>query len=77
MDKRNVIHILQEIGLLLQIKGESFFKARAYFDAAKNIELSEEDIDELVGEDRLQTIQGIGTALAANITELVTTGKLS
>ncbi|MCT4542994.1 MAG: DNA polymerase/3'-5' exonuclease PolX [Vallitalea sp.] len=76
MTKQEVIKILNDIGLLLELKGENFFKSKAYYDAANNLEIIEEDIGVLVNENRLQNIKGIGKALAQKITELVLTGEL-
>lgn len=76
MDKREIIEILNQIGMLLEISGESFFKSKAYYDAARTLELLEEDLETLVREDRLKEIKGFGEALTKKITELVTTGRL-
>ncbi|GKX29851.1 DNA polymerase/3'-5' exonuclease PolX [Vallitalea longa] len=76
MNKSEVIKILNEIGLLLEIKGENFFKSKAYYDAAKKLEVIQDDIDTLVQENRLSSIKGFGKALTSKITELVTTGEL-
>ena len=75
--KQSVAKTMQEIALLLELKGESPFKSRAYYNAARTLELlGEEELRRLVQEDRLQEIQGIGTALNEKIKELVSTGSL-
>ncbi|MCK4827268.1 DNA polymerase/3'-5' exonuclease PolX, partial [bacterium] len=61
---------------LLDIKGEMFFKTRAYRIAAQTIEMLEEDIETVTKEDRLRSISGIGEALAKKIKEIVETGRL-
>ncbi|MEG6568449.1 DNA polymerase/3'-5' exonuclease PolX [Thermoanaerobacterium thermosaccharolyticum] len=76
MDKKTVIDILNEIGLLLELKGENPFKPRAYYNAARTIEVLDDDIEKLIKEDRLKDIKGIGDALNKKLTELVTTGRL-
>ncbi|MDQ5988691.1 MAG: hypothetical protein CSYNP_04452 [Syntrophus sp. SKADARSKE-3] len=58
------------------MKGENPFKIRAYQNAARHIE-SLEDFDRLVAEGKLSSIKGIGEALTAKITELVSTGSLA
>lgn len=74
--KKDVIMILEDIGRLLELKGETSFKSRAYYSAARNIAAMEEDINVLVREKNLTSIKGIGDALDRKITELVTTGTL-
>jgi DNA polymerase (family 10) len=76
MDKKTVANILNEIGLLLELKGENPFKSRAYYNAARIIEVLDEDLEAMVKEGRLRDVKGIGEALEKKITELVTTGKL-
>lgn len=76
MRNQFVADILNEIADLLDIKGEIFFKTRAYRIAAQAIEVLEEDIETVVHEDRLTSISGIGEAIAKKITEIVETGRL-
>ncbi|HHV75047.1 DNA polymerase/3'-5' exonuclease PolX [Thermoanaerobacterium butyriciformans] len=76
MDKKTVVNILNEIGLLLELKGENPFKSRAYYNAARTIEVLDDDIERLIKEDRLKDIKGIGDALNKKLTELITTGRL-
>ncbi len=76
MDKKTVVDMLNEIGLLLELKGENPFKSRAYYNAARIIEVLDEDLETLVKEGRLKDVKGIGEALNKKLTELVTTGKL-
>ena len=68
MEKKEIVKILNEIGLLLELKGENPFKSRAYYNAARIIELLDEDIETIVKEDRLKDIKGIGEALNKKIT---------
>ena len=67
---------MYRIADLLDIKGEMFFKTRAYRIAAQTIEMLEEDIETVTKEDRLRSISGIGEALAKKIKEIVETDKL-
>jgi len=76
MKNQLVADILYEIADLLDLKGEIFFKTRAYRQAAQTIEVLDEDIELVSNENRLKDIQGIGEALAKKITEIVKTGKL-
>lgn len=76
MERKEISRILNEIGVMLELMGESPFKSRAYYNGARTVELLQEDIKKLVDEDRLKDVKGIGKALNQKITELVTTGHL-
>jgi DNA polymerase (family 10) len=76
MDKDRVAAVLGEIGTLLELKGENPFKTRAYLNAARTIEGLSDPLEQLIAENRLGEIKGIGEALQQKITELVTTGRL-
>jgi DNA polymerase (family X) len=75
IDKFAVARALREIGLLLELKGENRFRARAYDTGARAIEESREELGTLVDEKRLTEIPGIGPALAATIAEIWSTGR--
>src|SRR5262245_47515046 len=76
MDKREVAHILEEIGTLLELQGESPFKSRAYPTAARVLSgLDASSFHELVHSDTLHTLKGVGVALAEKIRELATTDR--
>jgi DNA polymerase (family 10) len=75
MDKREIVQLLEEIGTLLELQGESAFKSRAYYTGARVIAgLDTAQLDDLVRSGKLQTLKGIGAALAEKISELMTTG---
>ncbi len=77
MTKNEMADILNEIGTLLELKGENPFKVRAYQAGARALEAIEEaDLNRLIASDELQTVKGIGEALAQKIGELHTTGRL-
>jgi len=76
MTKNEIAGVLDEIGVLLELKGENPFKVRAYHAGAQALETLEEDLGTVIAEDRLQDIKGIGEALAKKITELHATGRL-
>ncbi len=75
--KQDVSSLLQEIARLLELKGESAFKSRAYYNAARTVELmGEDELHRLVQEDKLKEVKGIGDALNEKLKELVLTGSL-
>jgi DNA polymerase (family 10) len=78
MTKNEIADVLAEIGMLMELKGEKPFKVRAYSAGARAIEgLEKEEFEKLVAEDGLQSVKGIGEALAAKIAELHATGRLN
>ena len=76
MKNQQVADLLYEIADLLDIKGEIFFKTRAYRMAAQKIEVLDEDIEKIVEEEKLKDIPGIGKAISGKIIEYIKTGKL-
>ena len=74
-DKLAIAAALQEIGALLELKGDEYFKARAYKLGARAVAELTEDIGKLVKENRLTLVKGIGHALAKQIQDLHTTGE--
>ncbi len=78
MDKNAAAKILGEIALLLELKGENPFKSRAYYNAARTVELmGEEELLQLAREDRLKEVKGIGAAISEKLKEFVLTGRLA
>lgn len=78
MTKNEIADILSQIGTLLELKGENPFKVRAYVAGARALEAIEEaELARLIAEERLDTVKGIGEALAQKIGELHATGKLA
>lgn len=77
MTKNEIADLLNEIGVLLELKGENPFKIRAYQSGARVLEAMEQaEIDRLVEAGELDSVKGIGETLAQKITELHTTGQL-
>src|SRR6266705_1174623 len=76
MTKSEVAAVLEEIGTLLELKGENPFKIRAYVNAARAIETLGGNISDLQDEEALGKIPGIGKSIALKIKELAATGSL-
>jgi DNA polymerase (family 10) len=77
MTKNEIADVLNEIGTLLELKGENPFKVRAYHAGARALEAIEDaELAGLIREDKLEGVKGIGEALAKKIGELQTTGRL-
>jgi DNA polymerase (family 10) len=76
MGKKEIAEIFEEIGALLELKGDNPFRVRAYYNAARMVDGLQEDLSTLIKEERLTDIKGIGKDLAGKITELYTTNRL-
>lgn len=77
MTKNEIADVLNEIGTLLELKGENPFKVRAYHAGARALEAIEDaELAGLIREDKLEGVKGIGEALAKKIGELQATGRL-
>ena len=76
MTKDDVADALDEIGTLLELKGENAFRTNAYHNAARLVQQLDGDLTQMVAEGKLGEVRGIGEALTEKITTLVTTGKL-
>ncbi len=68
--------IFDEIGSLLEIRGELVFKTVAYHRAADAIAHSPHDIARAYREGRPPAIPGVGSAISDKIAEIVATGRL-
>jgi DNA polymerase (family 10) len=75
MDKSHVADVLEEIGTLLELRGENPFKSRAYHNASRIIAGLDQDLETLVREKKLTTIKGIGEGLSETISTFVTSGQ--
>src|SRR5436190_10305802 len=76
MTKAQIAEVLEEIGTLLELKGENPFKIRAYVNAARAIETFGGNISNLQDEEVVAKIPGIGRSIADKIKELAATGSL-
>ena len=76
MTRENLAEVLEEIALLLEMKGENPFKIRAYRQGADTVRDFDGDIVKLATEGELKGIKGIGEALREKLHELASTGNL-
>lgn len=75
MDKKRVSEILEEMGTILELQGANPFRTRAFHNGAIIVAGISEDLKQLISEERLTEIDGIGKGLAGIIKELVETGS--
>lgn len=76
MKNSHVAAQLSIIADLLDIKGEGFFKVRAYRQAAQIIEDLDENIETISSEQRLKDLPHIGDAIAKKIEQFLNEGKI-
>jgi DNA polymerase (family 10) len=76
MKNAEIAAVFDDIAEMLKLKKDNIFKIRAYQKVARAIETLPVEVAQLVAEDRLDEVPGVGEAIARKLTELVTSGKL-
>ena len=76
MRAAEVADVLEEIGRLLEFKGENPFKVRAYLNAARALADLDEPLETLIAEGRVREIGGVGAAIADKIATYAETGTI-
>ncbi len=77
MNNAEIAKVFYDVADLLDLKGENPFKIRAYQKAARSIEHSSVELEQVVKEGKnLREIPGVGEAIEQKIIDLVKTGKL-
>lgn len=74
MKNFEISFIFSDIADMLEIKGENFFKVKAYRKAAHVISNLPADIEDIMKNIPLEEIEGIGKALSGKIQEIIKTG---
>src|SRR3954471_21515894 len=77
VSKEQIVDVIEDMGRLLELKGENVFKIRAYTNAARALETHTGDFRKAIAEGTLTEIPGIGKALADKITEFHHTGVIA
>ena len=77
MTNQEIVDVFKEIAGMLQLKGEDWFKIRAYLKVVQSIEQLQEPVERIVKEGRIREVPGVGEAIEKKISELVATGKLA
>ncbi|BAS28330.1 DNA polymerase/3'-5' exonuclease PolX [Limnochorda pilosa] len=76
MQNLRLASIFREMADLLEVKGESVFKVRAYRRAAEQLEQLPEDLADVVRSGGIERLPGFGQALVAKAREFVATGRV-
>lgn len=77
MTKESLIELLEESAAILELKGESPFKSRAYANAARVLAQLEIDLSEAVQSQALLEYKGIGKSIFEKISEGIRTGRVA
>lgn len=77
MQNIEIAWIFNELAELLELKGEDYFKIRAYRNVARTLAHLDQPIEELFHRRLLAKVPGIGKAIEAKIKEIVETGQLA
>ncbi len=64
MNNKQIAKVFEDIADLLELKGENPFKIRAYQKVVRSIEHLPVEIEQLVKEDRLREVPGVGEAIS-------------
>lgn len=74
MKNQEVAAVFERIASLLDIKGEDFFRVRAYRQAAAAIDGLTENLEEICRRGDLREIPGIGESIGKKISDIIETG---
>jgi DNA polymerase (family 10) len=74
-DASQVAGLLKEFGSRAMLYGGNPYRAKAYLRAAERVAMLTEPLEDLVVQQRLQDIPGVGDAIAGIITQLCQTGS--
>jgi DNA polymerase (family 10) len=76
MTNSQIAAALSEIGTLLELQGETGFRANAYHSAARSVDNLGDEVEARVRAGQLGSIPGIGSTLREKIETLVLTGSI-
>ncbi len=78
MENIEIARVLEDVAVLLEIKGSNPFRIRAYQNAARTIESHTTPLRKMVEDEAdLTELPAVGKDISSHVTELVTAGKLS
>ncbi len=77
METPQIARIIDEMGTLLELRGENPFRCRAYHTAAQSLTNLPTDLREMIADGSLKEVPGIGETMYTKIVQLATTGQLA
>jgi len=72
--KSQVVAVLEQVAVLLELKGANLFRTRAYQNGSRALASMEDDLLTVVQEGRLTQVKGIGKGISGLVTEAVLEG---
>lgn len=69
-----MVAVLEQVAVLLELKGANLFRTRAYQNGSRALASMEEDLLTVVQEGRLTQVKGIGKGISGLVTEAVLEG---
>lgn len=75
MDRTGVARVLDQIASLLELKGESAFRVRAFRNASRAVAGLPGDLDRAIADGSLAATRGIGPAILRIVTDLAHTNR--
>ncbi|RLS25072.1 MAG: DNA polymerase/3'-5' exonuclease PolX [Planctomycetota bacterium] len=75
MTAEQIADILDEMGTLLEIRGENPFRCRSYHNAAASLKTVTGNLATMVADGTLREISGIGASMMTKIAQLATSGQ--
>jgi len=76
METARIAQVLDEMGTMLEVRGENPFRCRAYHTAAQALHNLPDDLSQMIADGRLAEVPGIGETMHAKIIQLATTNQL-
>jgi DNA polymerase (family 10) len=76
METAQIARVLDEMGTLLEVRGENAFRCRAYHNAAQALKALPADLSSMIQDGSLAEVPGIGETILSKIVQLATTGHL-
>jgi DNA polymerase (family 10) len=75
MDKTGIARVLDQMGALMELKGENAFRVRAFRTASRTLAALSVDVDAALADGTLAATRGIGPAILQIITDLASTNR--
>lgn len=76
IETRKIAQTIDDMGTLLEVRGENPFRCRAYHTAAQALRGLPSDLTPMIADGSLAETPGVGETLYKKIVELATTGRL-